>query len=65
MSKVCRCGTGYMSRHDGHCGHCRTKADNSNLSRFFKECETVGVREYDNLHLMIREKYFGRRGDFV
>lgn len=27
MSKVCKCGKGYVSAYDGKCGHCRTKKE--------------------------------------
>jgi hypothetical protein len=33
----CRCGKGYVSRHDGKCGHCRTKREAEALKRKLRD----------------------------
>lgn len=50
MDKVCKCGKGYVSHHDGKCGHCRTKYDKEQLDKYFKELEEWQQR--------LRLKYF-------
>lgn len=50
MSQVCKCGKGYVSFHDGKCGHCRTKKDVENLNKYFQELNEWQVR--------LKMKYF-------
>lgn len=35
--KVCKCGKGYVSKHDGKCGHCRTKKEKKALDDAFRK----------------------------
>lgn len=34
--RVCGCGKGYVSAHDGKCGHCRTKREKAALEAFWR-----------------------------
>lgn len=36
INKVCGCGKGYVSAHDGKCGHCRSKREKAALEASWK-----------------------------
>ena len=33
MTETCKCGKGKVSKHDGKCGHCRTKKEKDELNK--------------------------------
>lgn len=36
-SLICGCGGGYVSKHDGKCGHCRTRKEQRALEERLKK----------------------------